>query len=173
MAHNRAHSTTPILDCIEVAGSANDSRSGIYDSSDKYQEFEAMSDSNDSFDPRDTTLLDSLDGGSTARARFHLSPDKSNSISNKPSRLQVCRKYISRACHTANLTFPSLIGRCFPTCHSSLQPFGLQESKPRWNFILPTIVIECQLFSTSYLTSTSACQRWSFTTLLFAPSCQT
>lgn len=140
MAHNRAPSTTPILDCIEVAGSANGSRSDIDDSSDEYQESEAMSDSDNNFDPCDTTLLDSLDSGSTARARFQLSPDKSNSASKKSSRLQVRRKYNTRVCNTATLTIPSLVGRCLPTCsHSSLQPFGLEKFKIRWILILPTL----------------------------------
>lgn len=145
MAHNRAPSKTPILDCIEVAGSANGSRSDIDHSSDEYQESEAMSDSDDNFDPCDTTLLDSLDSGSTARARFQLSPDKSNSTSNKPSRLQVRRKYNPHVCHTATLTVPSLIGRSRPTCpHLSLQPFGLEEFKLRWNWILPTLRYDTQ-----------------------------
>lgn len=96
MAHEGGRNTTPILDCIEVAVSASPSRSNTDYSSDEYQATHIESDSEDSLDPRDTAIVESLDSGSRARARFQLSPDKS-------SRLEVRANTIPRVCHVHNL----------------------------------------------------------------------
>lgn len=116
MAHERARSLTPILDCIEVAGSVDPgipSRNNTSYSSDEYQETEMESDSQSSIDQDDAALLKSLDSGSRARARFQLSPDKSPRLEVRananPPRLPHCHPCLLFTCWFTASRLPAFL----------------------------------------------------------------